>query len=208
MIDCDSWDPISVDDLAAIFSGVGIDWWISGGWAIDLFLGRTTREHKDTDVSILRADQLLVQGRLRDWELFKTKQPGLAPWPRGEYLESPVNCVWARRGARSPWAFEVMFADTEEDQWVYRRLPSIRGPIAQMGLRTESGIPYIRPEIQLLYKATAAYRPADLADLTNTLPRLPEDSRRWLLDCLRAQYPGGHEWVQVINRFTVTASAE
>jgi hypothetical protein len=33
-------------------------WWIGGGWAIDLFVGSSPREHDDVDVVVLRRDQL------------------------------------------------------------------------------------------------------------------------------------------------------
>ena len=32
-------------------------WFIAGGWAIDLFLGRKTREHADVDFALSRLDQ-------------------------------------------------------------------------------------------------------------------------------------------------------
>jgi hypothetical protein len=194
VIDPDNWDPLSVDDAAEIFRRIGVQWWIAGGWALDLYLGNNGREHIDTDVLVLRNDQLFIQERLSDWKLFKTKQPGLAPWPNGEYLCKPVNSIWARRGDDLPWSFEIMLMDTEQDNWVYRRLPSIRGRIKEMGLNTDSGIPYLAPEIQLLYKS-GSDRDKDRFDLDRTLPHLPADRIEWLLDCLRQQYPPGHEWV-------------
>ena len=200
VVDDKNWNPLSVDDLAAIFRRLSIPWWISGGWALDLFLGRETREHQDTDVLILRRDHLVVQEYLeKDWQLFKTKQPGLAPWPHGEFLETPVNCFWVRRHDTT-WAFEVMLMETEGDYWVYRRLPSVRGKIAQMGFVTDSGIPYLSPEIQLLYKS-GPNRRKDSEDLKLVLPRLPSEKVQWLLDGLRMQYLSGHDWIGYIERF-------
>lgn len=82
MIDADNWRQTSIDEVVSIFSGAGVSWWIAGGWALDLFLGRITRDHKDIDVQILRRDQLAIQRHLADWKLFKTNQPGLEPWPQ------------------------------------------------------------------------------------------------------------------------------
>jgi len=198
-IDDTCWAPLAVNDLARLFSEIGIPWWIAGGWALDLYLGRQTRPHEDTDILILRKDQLIVQEHLRDWQLFKTQQPGLAPWPAGEMLHPPVDSIWARRGEGDPWAFEIMLMQTEGDDWVYRRLPAIRGPIADLGLLTEEGISYLRPEIQLLHKGRQEYREKDLRDLLAVFPHLPADKQQWLLECLRRQFPRGHEWIDYLK---------
>ena len=45
-------------------------WWVAGGWALDLFLGRMTRPHHDVDVAILRvawpSASLMSSHSLRD----------------------------------------------------------------------------------------------------------------------------------------------
>jgi hypothetical protein len=50
--------------VAALLAGLGCPWACGGGWALDHFLGRVTRTHKDIDVAILRRDPLMVQGYL------------------------------------------------------------------------------------------------------------------------------------------------
>lgn len=50
---------ISPDELAAIASALdesGIRWWVTGGWGVDLLLGRQTRPHNDVDIWIDAAD--------------------------------------------------------------------------------------------------------------------------------------------------------
>ena len=54
------WQPWHPREVAAFFAELDAPWWIAGGWAIDLFLGRQTREHEDIDVQILRRDQHAV----------------------------------------------------------------------------------------------------------------------------------------------------
>ena len=47
-------------------------WGVAGGWAIDLFLNKETRPHKDIEVAILRRDQLVIKEELiSDWR-FRT----------------------------------------------------------------------------------------------------------------------------------------
>jgi len=200
-----NWSPLTVDEVARVFQDIPTLWWVAGGAALDLFLGHTTRHHEDIDVLILRRDQLLAQKHLPDWNLFRTEAPTpphLAPWSQGVFLEPPVNSVWIRSEDDGPWRFEIMFMETEGDEWVYRRLRSIRGRIADLGMQTDSGIPYLRPEVQLLYKSGTG-RHKDSDDLKRVLPRLKREQARWLLRCLQLQYPHGHTWMEEVSSFTL-----
>ena len=58
---------------------------------------------------------------------------------------------------------------------------------------TPDGIPYMAPEIQLLYKAKAP-RPQDEADFARTFPYLDQASREFLVQALALIYPG-HRWL-------------
>lgn len=81
------WSPIALPALAELLAGVRQPWWIAGGWAIDLFVGRTTRAHDDVDVQICRDDQLAFQAALATWDLHAADPPGtLRPWRHGEVL--------------------------------------------------------------------------------------------------------------------------
>jgi hypothetical protein len=195
-----NWDPMTPAQVREVLSGMACPWWISGGWAIDLFLGRQTRPHDDTDVLIRRDDQLLLQEFLSEWDLHKTQQPGLKPWPKGEFLTPGVNDVWCRRTPDSPWSFQIMLLDTRDDSWVFRRDPAITGPIAALGQVTASGIPYLSPEIQLLYKARSEPLDKDNADFRNCAPLLEPEKREWLLACLKQRLPNGHMWIALLEQ--------
>jgi GNAT superfamily N-acetyltransferase len=177
----------------------GVRAWVAGGWALDLFHGRQTRLHVDTDILICRADQDLLFAAFPGWEIYRTHAPGLALWTRGDYLRTTPN-VWLRRDSAAPWSLEVMFLDTAGDQWIYKRNPAIRGPVEQMGLVTPDGIPYLCPEIQLLYKGgSSRLREKDTQDLLNALPLLPAAARRWLKQALLTQFPQGHAWLSYLD---------
>ncbi|WP_197205616.1 nucleotidyltransferase domain-containing protein [Cytobacillus firmus] len=55
------WKPLSVTEIQMIFNKIPIRWWIAGGWALDLFLEKTTRVHSDIDTVILRCDHNLTR---------------------------------------------------------------------------------------------------------------------------------------------------
>ncbi len=86
-----------------------------------------------------------------------------------------------------------MVTDTSSDQWIFRRTAQIHGSLSTMGRVSKAGIPYLAPEIQLLYKARGQ-RPKDEVDFARTLPALDEKSRRWLAQSLALVHPG-HVWL-------------
>ena len=67
-----------VFEVAAAFHSFKAPWWIAGGWAIDLHLGRVSRAHHDIDVLVLRRDQMLLHPALAGFELKK-----IVPHPEG-----------------------------------------------------------------------------------------------------------------------------
>jgi hypothetical protein len=63
--------------------------------------------------------------------------------------------------------------------------------------RTAEGIPYLAPEIVLLFKAKHT-RPKDEDDFAATVPHLGEARVRWLVDALERVHPG-HRWLDELR---------
>jgi hypothetical protein len=190
-----TWEPLSPAEVARELRGLPCRWWIAGGWAIDLHLGRQSRAHADIDVLILRADQLAVQQHLGGWDLHAADPPGtLRPWAEGEILAPTIHDVWCRRSPSSPWSLQLMIDDTEDDHWVYRRDTRIRRPVADLdGPASSSERRVLSPEIQLLYKS-AHPRGKDEADFQAVLADLHVPQRHWLRESLAVVSPG-HPWL-------------
>lgn len=191
--------PLSVAEVVELFGRVSEPWWIAGGWAIDLFVGRQTREHEDIDVCVLRKDQAVVHETLACWDVFVADPPGkLRVWPMGEKLGAGKHDVWCRRGSEEPWSLWVMLNDSQGDQWIFRRNPSIRLPLGAVVRRTTAGVPYFAPEVQLLFKAKHM-REKDLSDFEVALPLLDNSSRDWLRTRLAETYDA-HPWTDRLAR--------
>lgn len=186
--DLGRWEPLSPDEAAVLFRDFPAPWWIAGGWALDLFIGQQSREHEDLDVEVLRRDQFALQRHLAGWDLQIAASGVLRPWRSGVEIEMGADSIWCRPAPEAPWALQVMFARAEGELWRYRRHQEITLPLDAIGLRTESGIPYLIPEIQLLYKARGR-RPKDEADFALIRPLLSADQRDWLAAALRASDP-------------------
>ncbi len=183
------WQPLSPEQAGTLFHSLRAPWWIAGGWALDLFAGRLTRDHADLDVEVLRRDQIEVRRCLAGWDLHTAANGVLQPWPPSEPLGDEIQSIWCRPTPSAPWALQIMFAETRGGDWVYRRLSTITRPLGEVGLRTPDGLPYLAPEIQLLYKAKSP-RPKDDADFSMVLPLLSQAQWRWLARTLTEAHPG------------------
>jgi hypothetical protein len=189
-----TWSPLSLPEVAQLLAGIREPWWIAGGLAIELFVGRPTRSHDDVDVQICRDDQLAFQAALATWDLHAADPPGtLRPWHRGESLPLTVQDIWCRPNPTAPWAFQFMLADTLADQWIFRRDRRVRRSLAALTHRSIDGLPYIAPEVQLLFKARATPRPKDEHDFAIAHGLLSEEARAWL-DAALALYNPDHPW--------------
>jgi hypothetical protein len=85
-----------IEAVARVMSGFPHPWFVSGGWAIDLFRGQVTRGHEDLEVGILRADQGALYRHLADWQVFKALDGAWVPLEAGESVELPLHQVLAR----------------------------------------------------------------------------------------------------------------
>lgn len=189
------WSPLSPAGVKVLLGGADRPWLVAGGWAIDLFVGRQTRRHADIDVLVLRADQQLIQERLHDWQIFAADPPGtLRRWRPGETLPTSVHDIWCRENAEGPWRVQFMIDDSDGSHWVSRRDPRIRMSLADTRRVSPSGIPYLAPEVQLLYKSRSP-RPKDEHDLHATIAHLGPAQRTWLHDAIALTSPT-HPWLE------------
>jgi hypothetical protein len=63
--------------------------------------------------------------------------------------------VWGRPGGAIEWHLDFKIEAVEGDEWVYRRDPKVRKPLAKLGVVVD-GIPYLAPEIAQLYATGSA----------------------------------------------------
>lgn len=189
------WDPQPLPETARLFAPLRRPWWIAGGYAIECAVGQAFRDHGDIDVLLPRRDQLAAQRVLSGWEWWAADPPGtLRPWLPGETLPSYVHDIWCRSGPGEPWRFQLMLDDTDGDDWVFRRDSRIRLPLERLGRVSDDGIPYLVPQVQLLYKSKSR-RPKDEQDLTAVLPFLTGDQCAWLIETITLAEGADHPWV-------------
>ena len=196
----DDWKAVHPSEGVRWLSALAVPWWVAGGWAIDLFAGGQSRPHKDLDIGILRRDALHVISMLSSWEFFEAKGGELTRLHGGVVPRAEVNSLWCRPADTTQWVLELMLDDSDDDRWVFRRDARIQRPLTIAIRRNAEGIPYLTPEIQLLYKARAT-RAQDQADFDHIAPRLAADARTWLQESLAKTDPE-HVWLSMLNEIS------
>jgi hypothetical protein len=184
-----SWDPLSIGDAAALFSNGPLHWHVGGGIALELFCSRSWRSHDDIDIGVLRGELPEVRLLLRDWDIQIAAAGVLSPWDGRElFAESDENNLWVRREQSGPWRIDVQIGDGNDEHWTFRRDPSITLPWDRAIIVSRSGVPYLAPEVQLLFKSKNV-RPKDEFDAREVIPELDEHRMAWLSENLPTEHP-------------------
>lgn len=187
-----AWRP---EEIARQLEGVGVPWCVVGGWAIDLFLGHETRAHEDLEIAILRPDFERVRAHLSTFAFYSVGDGEVRALPRDASPPEDKHQNWVLDVEAQQWRVDVMMEPGDAHTWVYRRDPAITAPRAAM-IGARNGIPYLKPEGALLFKAKAP-RPKDEADFAHTLPAMDADARAWLRMAIVRAYPG-HAWIAAL----------
>ena len=222
----DAWAPWHPRVVADRLAHVDRPWYVAGGWALELWRGDhglgPLRDHDDLEIAIPRAAYPTFAAAFGDLDLYGVHAG--AVWPlRGARPRGHVRQVWVAEGGRYR---TDLFLETGGDRtWIFRRDDRIRRPMRRMVARTRDGVPYLRPEGVLLYKAAgkaafnaagkaarnaagkqsdkaAAARPKDQADFEAVAPDLDPESARWLNGALSTAYPG-HPWIATLQSVAI-----
>jgi aminoglycoside phosphotransferase len=183
-----------------LFRSYARPYWVAGGWAVDLFAQRVRRQHSDVDIAILYRDvhylaetfreprPVLVDpetGERREW----TPNEQLKPGPHGFVIPDDSH----------PCPITIMLTASSGNEWVYHRgTGKVRRPHALMTLTTESGLPFVGPEVALLYKSPTL-RPKDWQDFADIHEMLDDERREWLVHNIAARFPD-HPWLPALRR--------
>ena len=187
------WRPLPLTELRSLFLALPAPWWVAGGVALELFVGRSWREHGDLDTGILRVDQTAMSRALPGWQRFAANDGALRELAAEEIAPPEANSVWCRRTGEAAFRFELLLDSCDGGEWIFRRDPRVRLPLGDLVLRARDGCPYLRPEVQLLYKAKAR-RPKDEVDFAVVAPLLDVAARRWLREAI-ARVDPANDWL-------------
>ncbi len=184
-----SWTP---SEVARRLAGAATPWCVAAGWALDLFLGRQTRAHGDIEIAIPAASFPEVRSFFPGY-VFDAVGSGRI-WADATPDElAAVHQTWLRDPATGNYLLDVFREPHDGAIWICRRDESIRFPYSEIIHQTHDGIPYLAPELVLLFKAKHA-RQKDQADFDATIPHMAAAQRETLAGLLARAHPG-HRWL-------------
>jgi hypothetical protein len=201
-----------------LLQGLRTPWFLCGGWAVDAWLGRQTRDHADVDIAVFHHDQRAIFAHLSGWALVG-HDPNVAddtsePW-NGRHLDLPAHIHVPTSGSplatstavrHTAFEFEFLLNERAGHDWVLNREAQLTVPVDGAVRRPAGGLPTAAPEVVLFYKAGGnltyaeveaggyGIRPHDEQDLLALLPTLTGPQRSWLRESLATVRPG-HPWL-------------
>jgi len=194
-----------VAQVAAAMASYPARWGLCGGWAVDAWLGRHTREHGDVDIVVFVDDRRALFEQLRGWQLVGHDErwpENNRPWDGGPLISPGHLHGRIDRGEPPPasgimlaedgFVLDIQVAECAGDAWLLAREPRIALPLPDAVRAGPWGMPAVAPEVLLFYKALDLRR-RDRADFAALLPALGAAQRAWLRDAVAAV---GHPWMR------------
>lgn len=181
--------PVDVAAIGELLSGASVRWWLSGGAALDRWLGRGIRPRPNIDVSVVAADIPALVAAL---------PAGITAWVPSEADEHVVPLaelsvdtdpqpVLLYDESRGSWILQLNAEDGAPHAWVYKRDPRLTLPWDRAVVDID-GVPTGAPEVQLLWKALRP-RPEDEVDKEAVVAALDDDARAWYERAILSVHP-------------------
>lgn len=195
------WEAWTPQEVAHRLAGVEAPWYVAAGWALDLFRGGQTREHEDLEIAVPAGELDGVRTALAGYELDVVGGPGDGSgrrWPLDSPAASVLHQTWVREPGTNVYRLDIFREPHDGRTWICRRDETIRLPYERIIRRTPGGIPYLSPEIVLLFKAKHSHRERDRRDFAAVAALLRPEERAWLRQAL-GRVHAGHEWLGALR---------
>jgi hypothetical protein len=184
--------PELIARVADLMSTFHPRWRLCGGWAVDAWIGRQTRDHADVDIAVFRDDERAIFDHLAGWQLIAHDTPDADhtdSWD-GRPLNFPAH-IHAR--SHDGFNLEVLLNERSGRDWIFSREPRVAMPLRRGARQSAWGVPTVVPEVLLFYKAKDL-RTHDELDFLALLPHLTEKQCYWLREAISLVHPG-HPWL-------------
>ncbi len=210
-----------IKELAKHLNDIDIKWYLCGGLAIDEYIEKQTRTHKDVDITVSfnDAESCIKYLKAKGWIIFAPIGSGRfvevdvalnsdeyyfdniwcfkedADFIRTKAVEGPISYLeYAEREQKELDFIEVMFNKIEKDTFYYDKNHDITMSLDKVGVEKD-GILLLAPEIILLHKTRNPSSSSYKSDFDNAFAKLSDDRRKWLLDAMSIEYKDGHQWL-------------
>lgn len=202
-------------------SNAQIPWAVCGGYALDLFLNREIRTHSDIDICVFESDRYKVlQYMLRNGRhVYEFRGQGkIHPLDATSAYEVGRNlmCInghcelvkfypcedngllyheFLHTGINKFNYLEFLFNTTRENNFVFDKKLKIERDISK-AILFNCEIPYLAPEIVLLFKSFRSDKSDYQYDFEQTYLHMSDEQKIWFSQNLDKLYPNGHIWIK------------
>lgn len=211
-----------LDELCQHLSDMNVDWHLCGGFAIDAYLGKKTRKHKDIDITVSFDDMKTCIQYLKSkgWEIDA---------PVGNQRLVPVELALEQSDLYfdNIWCYKKSadFIKTEKIDGIFKYMKFIDREQTELDFievlfsKIENGILYyqknhnimintdmafikkgeisiLAPEIILLYKSRDYKNDDYKHDFDVVINNLEKERYDWFINAMNIAYPDGHPWIK------------
>jgi hypothetical protein len=187
-VDVIDWDVLEPAAGALAFDGVGVPWWVCGGWALERYTA-VREPHDRLVVGVFLDDVPALRAHFAGAEVWAVADGFARPAP--DELPPDVTRLWIRARPDTQWQLDVRPTRRWHGEWVFPRDPTVTFPLDDVTW-IDDGIRYLNPEMVLLFRSGRVQR---TADLDSTLPWLRAEARERLFTELRKLDPL-HAWLE------------
>jgi len=211
-----------ISEAKRFLQNMQVDYAFCGGYAIELFLNRELRTHGDIDVSVYWDERDFIIDYMKNdgWKVYEMCGNGVAHQIIGTdnqlKLKRNIFCIrdsctlvniepksekdmyiidFDHSGQTRFDFIEFLFNSKTGADFCYARDTEITRPLV-IAKRFNNGIPYLAPEIVLLYKSTDIMREGYQLDFETAIDEMSKEQKSWLKNALIKTNPFGHPWVE------------
>ena len=193
---------------------------ICGGFALDLFTNTDMRVHSDIDICVFEKDKDIIFRQMKDnkWVIYEFQGQGIVqlindiselksghnlmclkndceiieffPCDRGDNYFLHEFC---NKGISDFNYIEFLFNTLVGDNFIFDNNTDIHRDMSK-AIMKRNNIPYLSPELVLLYKAENFEREWYQFDFDNTIVKMNDEQITWFYNGLDILYPSGHKW--------------
>lgn len=211
-----------INSLVNFLGPLSVEWFVSGGWAIDIHLNHVTRERCDLDISVPFSDRLKciefflgegwrIEGKLgggfrtlRKVSDYNDDIHYFWSFPEGadfvsEYVDDDGNrrIAYNRDSQNELDYIEVFFDVIKDGRFIFRRDSRVKRREDRAILERE-GVRYLAPELVLLFKSNRLSE-KNLLDFDAAVDSLGRDALVWLIEALSLVYGDSHIWTKQLE---------
>jgi len=209
-----------INEVNTLLKSSDFEYAVCGGYAIELFLDKETRKHGDIDILVYWSDRdkIILYMYSFGWEVYEMCGNGIVHHitdiNNQKRVKRNVFCIkdncelvklyphnetdmyylkFNHSGQTILNFIEFLFNDKTETDFLYARNIEIKRALSK-AIMSCNNIPYLAPELILLYKSTDVQRDGYQLDYDEAICMMNSEQKNWLKNALNILYPSGHLW--------------